>query len=353
MEENKQIEQPIMPEQPVANNAAPPPVINAKPPVLVNEVAENVVINKKKPGRPRKNINNIPVEIHGIVQNPLSIDNKVEMAYYNPKLFKKLFEVFRAYNVGILCFVFDVDGIRIFAKDHLEKSSLLVFIDGRCLDWYYCRERVVQYHDREKLETIFGTIDKTNHKITMILTQTTFRSVLNIMLKESQYYSEGIFNIEVIHQPKEIRIAETMDSDANYPIKVTFDSKHFKKEISNVDKFSDAISFCKQGNGPLQMTIYGGKNISFTRSYGNFERLKVVSALANGDEMIVPVYIGYIKPFSNTCAGQDITIGLDKLQKMSLSTMLDKKADGENWCCYIKVYTETNVIVPAVVAPII
>jgi hypothetical protein len=73
-------------EQEIANAlaAAADPAEGAEAP------AQPIAETKKKPGRPKKKIANVPVEVHGIVDKPVNDEDLLELVYCNPTLFKKI-----------------------------------------------------------------------------------------------------------------------------------------------------------------------------------------------------------------------------------------------------------------------
>lgn len=328
--------------QPPEEQAAIPAVVadavEAAPIAQQGAVLNDPAPQKKRPGRPRKEIVNIPVEMHGIVAEPSMPDSVIETVYCNPKLFKKVFNLYKSYEVSELIMSFNHEGIEIYGKDHQGKSDVYSTIDGSKLAWYYCREPIEVPVKRETLERIVSTLDKNHYKITF-LSKENWRSTLYVICKDYELDDDGNYEVEVINRPA-INRNEARPDDTNYPVKFVLSSKHFKKKINDIKKFSPVFCIQKNGDEPLQFTFDNARKVNYNGVYKSSNKIKLQSQIAADDLFSVSVNIEYIKPFSNANIGENVYIAAHKYEKLSLMTFLDKKDDG--YVCTIRVYTETK-----------
>jgi hypothetical protein len=262
----------------------------------------------------------------------------MEMVYCSPMVFKKLLTLDKGYEVSEVEMIFELNGLRMKAKDHLGKSTIYKTIDGRWMNYYYCKERIRICVKREYLEKILGNLDKNQYKVTFLLKEN-YRTTLYIIVKDCQYDKDKSYEVEVIFKPDELGWDDAKDDDTNYPLKFAFDSKHFKAEINQVRKMSPLLTIQKTGDEPLQFTFDEAKKLNYNGRYNNPAKIKLDSKIAPDDIFTVSITIDYIKPFSNSCIGDDVYIAADKKEKMSFMTFLDKKAEGQYAVC-VKVYTE-------------
>lgn len=294
-------------------------------------------LGKKKPGRPKKKIAEIPVEVHGIVEKPVNDDDVLELVYCNPTLFKKILQLFKAFEVSEAEMNFDAAGLKIIAKDHLGKSTIYTTIDGRCMNLYYCKTPLRICVKNDNLEKILGTLGRNHYKITFVLKEN-YRSTMYLIIKDIEYNNDDLYEIDVVFKPEEQSRVVIRDDDTNYPIKFKISSKHFKTKIGNIRKLSPTFTIQKCGNEALQFTFDKAQKVNFTGVYNDSEKISLLSTIAPDDIFSVSVYIDYIKPFSNANIGDEIIISVDKREKMSFTTRLDKKDIG--WAACIKIFTE-------------
>ena len=153
---------------------------------------------KKRPGRPPKKRRELNVaEVLGIADRPANADDVVEMVYCNPLVFKKLLALDKAYEVSEVEMIFEPTQLRMKARDHLGKSTIYKTIEGRWMNFYYCRERIRICVKREYLEKILGNLDKNQYKVTFLLKEN-YRSTLYIIVKDCLYDKDKSYDIEIM-----------------------------------------------------------------------------------------------------------------------------------------------------------
>jgi hypothetical protein len=293
---------------------------------------------KKKPGRPRKNNANAPIEVHGIMDAPVNEGDVLEMVYSNPQMFKKIFGLLKAFDVSEVEMNFDPAGVRMVTKDFLKKSTIYTVIDGRCMNLYYCKGPVRICVKRENLEKILSTLGKNHYKITFLLKEN-WRSKMYMIIKDSEYNNDDTYEIDVVYKPEDT-LQNVADDDTNYPIKFHVSSKHFKTRINNIKKLSQNFTIQKTGDEPLQFTYDKIQKVNWTGTYNDSTRINLVSKLNEEDIFSVSVCIDYIKPFSNSNIGDEVFLAVDKRENISFMTQLDKKDFG--YATTIKIFTEIN-----------
>lgn len=303
----------------------------------IEEAADVIPETKKKPGRPKKKAVAIPVEVHGIVEQPVNEDDVLELVYGNPTLFKKILQLLKAFEVSEVEMNFDKTCVNITAKDHLGKSTIYTTIDGRCMNLYYCKNPLRICVKRDSLDKVFGTLSKNHYKITFVLKEN-YRSTMYLIVKDIEYDYDECYEIDVVFKPEDLLQKNIKDDETNYPIKFKVSAKHFKTKITNIGKLSQAFTIQKCGDDSLQFTFDKAQKVNYTGIYNSADKIKLECTLPPDDVFNVSVYIDYIKPFSNSNIGDDVFISADKREKMSFMTFLDKKENG--YACCIKIFTE-------------
>jgi hypothetical protein len=293
---------------------------------------------KKKPGRPKKKVMTAPIEVHGIIDKPANTEDVMELVYCNPSLFKKLLQLYKQFDVSEVEMSFTKEGIDIFCTDHLKKSNIYTFIDGKCMNLYYCKEPVHICVTQENLDSILGTLGKNHYKITFLLKENNFRTTMYIVVKDIEYNNDDSYDVDIVYKPEAQQQARPLDNDINYPIKFKVSAKHFKTRINTIKKSSPNFIIQKAGDGPIQFTFDKAQKVGFTGVYNDSDKIDLKSTISQDDIFSVSVNIGYIKPFSNSNIGEEVYIAADTNEKISFMTYLDKKDIG--YACRIKIFTE-------------
>ncbi len=298
-------------------------------------------IGKKKPGRPKKKVVVTHIEIQGIVTAPVNQQDVVELVYCNPTLFKKLFQLYKAYEVSEIEMNFDHVGVKIITTDHFKNSTIYTMIEGKCMNLYYCKNPIRVCIKRDNLERVLSTLGKSHYKITIMLREN-YRSTMYIITRDTEYNNDDMYEIDVIFKPDEQAPPTINDDDTNYPIKFRISSKYFKTKINNIKKLSaDVFTIQKCSNEPLQFTFdKTKKGIYWVGVYPDSDKMCLKSTINDDDIFNVSVAISNIQPFSNSNIGDELIIAAHKSEKMSFMTYLDKKDSG--YACIVKIFTKIN-----------
>lgn len=287
---------------------------------------------KKRPGRPKKIVEEVPVNIVGISDMPSSEDDLVELMCSNPSIFKKILHLFRQFNASEIELYFHSRGLTLITKDHIEKSNIYAIIDGSKMEFYYCKHDICICIRRDDLEKILSIIQK-NHSKIMIILRENYRSMMYIILKDKECETEETYDADVVVKNLVSDMSE-LSMDENYPITFQLTSKHFKTKINNIKKLSNILTIQKVGLQPLQFTFDKTNKVNWVGIYSNSELIKLKSTIAEDDIFSVSVFIDHIHPLSNANISDNILFALDKREKMSFTTYLEKDL------CKIKIYTE-------------
>jgi hypothetical protein len=300
---------------------------------------------KKRPGRPRKKTITAPFEVKGVVDQPTAPENVVEVVYENPRIFKKLFTLYKSYVVDDLIIDFAAETISMITKSHTGKTISFATFNCKLLNHYYCKAAKRICVRRECLSDIFKSLDKVHCKITFLLKEEFQKSILYIIIKDCEMDNEQNYEVELIEK-FDNTIPNSID-DENYPLKFELPSKNFKKIIADISNLSNMLTVQKRGEEPLEFTYEQAKKINMTLVFKNHDKIKLRSAVDPGDILSASVMIPYIKPFSNSNIGDNVLISVDRYGPMSFMTELDRKkidnSDGtvtEGYVCVVKLFAD-------------
>jgi hypothetical protein len=279
-----------------------------------------------KPGRPRKNPVPEPTPRNGIVHDPSSNDNMIEMSYDNPIIFKKVFSLLKNMNVKEINFYFTGTSVLLFGIDHLEKNNIHIKFNPNKMNHYFCERPVTVTIDTKNLDKITQKIDKNYDLISLILKKDSYRNNVIITLKNSTLSIDENHVVRLIESDRNYDsfVGRPLDY-VNYPIKFELPCKFFKKLINDIYVFNEVFTI-EKSSGPLSFTY---KNITNTVKGYNIcrdeKKINLVSTVT--DIFSVSIQIDYLKAVSNSLLADNIKIYADSERDLVLNMTIDEAID--------------------------
>jgi hypothetical protein len=289
-----------------------------------------VKIKKKGPGRPSIRQSPPLIETHGIVDAPKDPNNRIEFAYSDPSVFKSLFTYFKNIKAREIHLHCHKNGLTFYTRDHSKTSRIIAEVSGHHVNWHYCANDYWMSINRDSIEKIFSTIDKTFYKITIIQTHDDIDS-LTFIFKDADIDKECHYKISLsYYSPDEdlYEIKEIITPEAlllNFPIEFTLTAKQFKKSISDASNFSNTITFEKIGTHPLQLN-YSKSNLIYHEIYRASEKIHLRSSIAENEIFSTTIKIINIKSLAASMVTDDIRILCREGADILFRSALDEKA---------------------------
>lgn len=293
---------------------------------------------KRSVGRPRLLQKVDPLPKLGIVNDPQSNDNIIELSYDNVSIFKKIFSLLKLMNVKEINIQFHTNYAKIYGIDHLEKNLINIKIDSSKLNHYYCEQPLNITLEPKNLDKITQKIDKNYNLFSIVLKKNSYRNHLIIILNNKTLSIDESHIINLIENDSDLNQLYNKNVDYNlYPLKFELPGKYFKKLINDISVFSELFTIEKVNDSPLRF-IY--KNINNTiKGYNickDHEKLKLESTLQPDDIFSVSIRIDYIKALSNSLLSDYIKIYADKENDIIFNLLID------NGVFEILIYTAIN-----------
>lgn len=296
---------------------------------------KKVPAKRKGPGRPRKEQPTRQFEINGIVNEPKDKENVLEVVYHNPKIFKKLFALYRSYTSSEIYIHFNADHILFSALDHTGKITMLPKIFCNKLNHYYCKEPKKIRVKREEIDKIFQTIDKQHQRISFLIKEL-HKSVIYIILYDSEMDNDDNYELDTIPYIENPKIKYNITGEG-YPVVFTWPSKHFKKRINDIDRVkTKTFTIEMEKNGKLLIKYDKTKMLSLDSIYKDNNKIKLTCELPEDDMLSVPIEVKNIKNLSQTNIGEEITVYVDKEKPILFKSILD------NGVCELSVFTNVK-----------
>jgi|TARA_Y100000389_G_C17423726_1_gene498287 hypothetical protein len=296
------------------------------------------VTSAKKPGRPRKKIaNKSDTLAHGLIDTPNNDEHIMELIYNEPKVFKKIFSMFKGYYVDDIFINFKKDQIYIISKDHTKKTIIKIVIDCNKVTEYYCKMPFEICIKREYLEKIFSTIEKNHSKIVLFSTESSYQSTIEINLINDDASIHDSYIIDLSLQQKNID-KDLIDcvnyNKDDYSINFSVKSKSFKKFINDTSINGKLLTIEKIGDNNMKFKMCFNNKIVFTRTIINEDSYNLNSNLSEDDFFNINLELEYIKPFSNMNISDFVYIYIDGNKKAIFENVI---SDG---MCVISIYNE-------------
>lgn len=293
---------------------------------------------KRSVGRPRLLQKADPLPKLGIVSDPHSNDNLIELSYDNVSIFKKIFSLLKLMNAKEINIQFHTNYAKIYGIDHLEKNLINIKIDSSKLNHYYCEQPLSITLEPKNLDKITQKIDKSYNLFSIILKKNSYRNHLIIILNNKSLSIDESHIINLIENDSDLNQLYNKNVDYNlYPLKFELPGKYFKKLINDISIFSEFFTIEKVNDSPLRF-IY--KNINNTiKGYNickDHTKLKLESTLQADDIFSVTIRIDYIKALSNSLLSDSLKIYADKENDIIFNLLID------NGVFEILIYTAIN-----------
>jgi hypothetical protein len=292
---------------------------------------------KKKPGRPKKVNINPNIKIEGICKTGFIERSVMELIYYNPAPLKKVMSFFKSMNVRDLTFKFLKTKTIIITTDHLNKSDIIVEIDGNKMLRYYCKEEFSITIDPENMKKVFHLVDKECEKLIFYSLEDSKFSKFNVMIDCLQELgTESEHSINLVNTAE--KNAKKYPDIQKYPLILTLPSKTWKKYINNIHLLSDEFAIqheVKKNDTSIRYTAINQKITSKVRLYNGQKDISIQYTGKQGDTLfLVGVRCEYCKPLSSILISDFIIIRSSETDKINFEANIN---NGE---CVINVFTE-------------
>ena len=285
------------------------------------------------PGRPRKNPVLEALPHFGIVKNPGSKKNKMELQYGNPISVKKIFTLLRAMQCKQIKMTFEKTKFRISAVDHLMKSDIYIECDGSRMNRYYCSEKYSIQMEHETFSKIFNQMDNNTHELRFIAKKTAkddtvmYIGFIDRILESDATHSAAVASIA---HPK----IEAWVNPKKYPLSFTLESKYFRQKIKQIET-SKAEKFLIQKHGSQDLRIsykQGGDKSTkgdTTLRFRNPDKIKLRANLSSNEVISVPISVRYVKKFAASMISDNIEIRADPKEPTIFVCDVDPDENGK------------------------
>ena len=291
---------------------------------------------RRGPGRPPKNKPKKRLDRRGIIEKPSNFGkvpdrsvNTIELVYENPQMFKKIFQLFKVYNVEQISVLFDVDKLYMYALDHTKNVTLCVEILGSMMNAYYVEKPWHINLDTGQFHKIFQGIGKEFTRIVFV----TSRSHQNIkiwMIFFDDQNNNSRYEIE-LNDPKEDEVPlenvkNLFAQHSTYPVSFELDFKRFKSKIAELGnlskKFEIQQDLTRKGTSIYFTSKTVDNKVKNTSPLNHPGKINLVNTYT-GDLFTAPIFISNIKPFSASTISDTASFYVDDKKDIIFKTALD------------------------------
>lgn len=286
----------------------------------------NDTIKRRGPGRPPSKPPAPSLDKKGIVDAPKNPDNRLEFVYSDPSIFKSLFIYFKnikAREIHLRC---SPEGLTFFARDHSRTSRIFANISGEHVNWYYCESVFWLGINRDNIEKVFSSIDKTFFKIVIIQTRDDHNS-LTIIFKDSEIEKECNYKIILssYNEDEDLYESEKIVNSDSFLIEFNLTAKQFKKTVNDANNYSETITFEKISNNPLQLS-YAKSNIIYTEVYKSSEKISLKSNIEPNNTFRATIKLNNVKSLASSMVTDEIKILCRSDEDILFKSVIDSKS---------------------------
>lgn len=286
----------------------------------------NDTMKRRGPGRPPSKPPAPSLDKKGVVNLPRDPNNRLEFVYSDPSIFKSLFVYFKnikAREIHLRC---SPDGLTFFARDHSKTSRIFATIPGEQVNWYYCEGTFWLGINRDNIEKIFSSIDKTFFKIVLIQSRDDPNSLM-IIFKDSEIEKECNYKIVLssYSEDEDLYDAENVLKNNDFLIEFTLTAKQFKKTINDASNYSETITFEKISDNPLQLT-YAKSNIVYNEVYRAGNKIALKSNVSSNSTFRATVKLNNIKSLASSMVTDEIRILCRSDEDILFKSVIDTKS---------------------------
>lgn len=286
----------------------------------------NDTMKRRGPGRPPSKPPAPSLDKKGVVNLPKDPNNRLEFVYSDPSIFKSLFVYFKnikAREIHLRC---SPEGLTFFARDHSKTSRIFATIPGEQVNWYYCEGTFWLGINRDNIEKIFSSIDKTFFKIVMIQSHDDPNSLI-IIFKDSEIEKECNYKIILssYSEDDDLYDAEKVLKNDDFLIEFTLTAKQFKKTINDASNYSETITFEKISDNPLQLT-YAKSNIVYNEVYRSGDKIALKSQVSENSTFRATIKLNNIKSLASSMVTDEIRILCRSDEDILFRSVIDTKS---------------------------
>lgn len=286
----------------------------------------DTTMKRRGPGRPPSKPPAPSLDKKGVVNLPKDPNNRLEFVYSDPSIFKSLFVYFKnikAREIHLRC---SPDGLTFFARDHSKTSRIFATIPGEQVNWYYCEGTFWLGINRDNIEKIFSSIDKTFFKIVLIQSHDDPNSLV-IIFKDSEIEKECNYKIILssYSEDEDLYDSENVLKNDEFLIEFTLTAKQFKKTINDASNYSETITFEKISDNPLQLT-YAKSNIVYNEVYRAGDKIALKSNVSLNSTFRATIKLNNIKSLASSMVTDEIRILCRSDEDILFRSVIDTKS---------------------------
>jgi len=267
---------------------------------------------RRGPGRPPSKPITPHIEQCGIVEAPSDATNSFELLYKDPSIFKAIFTFFKnlkTHDIFVHC---DPKGMKFFGRDRSKISRVCAYIDGSKVNWYYCDGEIQIGFNREHVEGVFTSIDKSFYKIMLTYSREDADN-FNVTFKDPELDKECRYRVATSNLEPDAELfsiqEDTCDTSlTQFPVQFSLTNKQLKKTISDAGNYISSIIIEKFEHEPLRFSYSKIGIICYDEIYHDSKKIKLESDVKQGQQFRCPIKLANIKSFSSSMITDAIRI---------------------------------------------
>ena len=314
-------------------------------------------IEKRRPGRPRKNKPKKQIDKQGILEKPSNWDDNntsvhaVEIVHDNPVAFKKIFALFHSYMVNPIEAHFQPTQIVLSGRSNRtnnkqQSSRIKVVINGDKMVRYWVESEFKVSLCLDRFNSVMSSINKQHSQIILVTTRNNKLSKLWVSFLDENDINQSNNTIEVNSQimPGSEDVIKKINSDLEtesiYPLSFKITSTCLKSKIGEYSK-AHAMKFDIRTDDSTKI----GDTVEFstTSADGGITkscRLGCISKYDYNGYFIAPICKSVIQPLANSLITDSYNISVHESKDLIITAKIydEDEKDKQNGKEQISIY---------------
>jgi hypothetical protein len=266
---------------------------------------------------------------------PEHMQHAMELLYENPTMFKKIFQLFKAYAAEAVHALFTADRTYLYSKSPAGTEKILCEIFCERMNQYYVSEPLHIVFSTEKFYSIFQSLPKTFSSVAFATTQTAkYQKIWTIFVDDNEEESVYSLDLNTSSDDPLKEINSVLRHESDYPISFEWDFKQLKGKVSEYMNLR-----AKKMN--IEQQIVDGRRSFYVKcetpdhqitNESPFKNTARINFISTWDEPLftAPVYLNSVQPLAKTLISDRVKLSVDESRDLIFTADLDHEINPKN-----------------------
>lgn len=288
---------------------------------------------RRGPGRPPRAPAPVATTHCGVVGSPRHPGDRLELGHGDPAAWKKIFAFFDRLKSTEIHIHVSPPGLQIYTSDNSGGLRVCVNVEGRQMNWYYCREEYWIRVATDHVSPIFANITKNCHYLRWRCHESN-PEVLELTLVDYNLNKHNVFPVTVstpVVKPEWVNVRELFTRRDTYRVRWTIPQASFKKSHEIAAKTASVIQVIvapgDDGRPQLRLQFNGTGIEDYSEVYRNSQKIQLQTLLAPDETFLIEYSAAEGKILSAASPAEVVTLYCT--ERESVLAVFDERPSGD------------------------